>query len=84
MEVPGRFVDARQNGGDRAAGDRRRAAADRRARRAVDDAVEARARFLGHTVLKSNLTGATFRRNLAPCDASRRPRSSPGSTCWRS
>ena len=30
---PGRFVDARQNGGDRAARDRRRAAADRPARR---------------------------------------------------
>jgi uncharacterized secreted protein with C-terminal beta-propeller domain len=76
MEVPGRFIDARQNGAT--------------ARLVVDsvpepivapqggtvaDAVEDApvSRFLGKTVLKSNLSGKTFRRNLAPCDAVRRP-----------
>ena len=86
MEVPGRFVDARQNGATA---------------RLVIDAVpqpivpspaasttgrrRRLSHFLGRTVLKSNLTGRTFKRNLAPCDAVTPPaRSSPASTCWRS
>jgi uncharacterized secreted protein with C-terminal beta-propeller domain len=76
MEVPGRFIDARQNGAT--------------ARLVIDsvpepilapqggtleDAVQDApvSRFLGKTVLKSKLSGRTFRRNLAPCDDVRRP-----------
>ncbi len=69
MEVPGAFVDARQHG--------------QTARLVVDsvpapiqpDAVpQARlSRFLGHTTLHSRLSGRTFRRDLAPCGAVRRP-----------
>ena len=76
MEVPGHFVDARQNGAtvrlviDSApqpfvapdGGD-------------VDVAVERAGvkRFLGQTVLRSKLSGKTFKRNLAPCEAVTRP-----------
>ncbi|MBE2317265.1 beta-propeller domain-containing protein [Solirubrobacter sp. CPCC 204708] len=68
MEVPGRFVDARQNG-----------AVARLvfegAPAAVEDPAEASVRdFLGRTTLKSNLSGKTFRRNLTPCDAVSHPR----------
>lgn len=69
MTVPGTFVDARQNGAT--------------ARLVIDSAPAAiplgairRAplgRFLGHTVLRSRLTGRTYRRALAPCDQIRRP-----------
>jgi hypothetical protein len=76
MEVPGRFVDARQNGAT--------------ARLVIDyvpepiipaegetvDEAAAEAKlgdFLGKTVLHSNLSGNTFRRNLAPCDSVTHP-----------
>ncbi len=69
MTVPGTFVDARQNGGT--------------ARLVIDSAPAAiplaaiahapLRRFLGHTVLRSRLTGRTYRRALAPCDQIRRP-----------
>jgi uncharacterized secreted protein with C-terminal beta-propeller domain len=69
MTVPGTFVDARQNGGT--------------ARLVIDSSPAAiplaaisharLGRFLGHTVLRSRLTGRTYRRALAPCDQIRRP-----------
>src|SRR5262249_9769743 len=65
MTVPGAFVDARQNGAT--------------VRLVVDYSpalIGPRAplgRFLGHTVLRSRLTGRTYRRALAPCDQIRRP-----------
>lgn len=76
MEVPGRFIDARQNGATA---------------RLVIDAAPAPiipaegatlsstvrkagvSRFLGHTTLKSKLSGKTFKRKLAPCDAVTHP-----------
>ena len=72
MTVPGRFVDARQHGAT--------------ARLVIDsapdpiaepDAAGKRA-FLGRTVLKSSLSGRTFKRDLAPCDAVTRPRQFSG------
>jgi hypothetical protein len=68
LTVPGRFVDARQHGAT--------------ARLVIDAApppiqdVEAAGKrdFLGRTVLKSRLSGRTFKRDLAPCRAVRRPR----------
>jgi uncharacterized secreted protein with C-terminal beta-propeller domain len=77
MEVPGRFVDARQNGATA------RLVIDAMPRPIVpargetlDDAVgeAGMRRFLGRTVLKSHLSGKTFRRPLAPCDAVTHPR----------
>lgn len=67
MEVPGRFVDARQNG-----------AVARLVIDSVPQPIASPSRagvreFLGRTVLKSKLSGKTFRRNLAPCDAVTRP-----------
>jgi hypothetical protein len=65
MTIPGAFVDARQNGAT--------------VRLVVDfspSLIGPRAplgRFLGHTVLRSRLTGRTYRRALAPCDQIRRP-----------
>jgi hypothetical protein len=67
MEVPGRFVDARQNGAV--------------ARLVIDSVPQPVAEpqeaklsaFMGKTVLKSNLSGRTFRRNLAPCGAVTHP-----------
>lgn len=67
MEVPGRFVDARQNGAVA------RLVIDS-VPQPVEDPASAGVRdFLGRTVLKSKLSGKTFRRNLAPCDAVTRP-----------
>ncbi len=67
MEVPGRFVDARQNGAVA------RLVIDS-VPQPIEDPSDAGVRdFLGRTVLKSNLSGKTFRRNLAPCDAVTRP-----------
>lgn len=67
MEVPGRFVDARQNGAVA------RLVIDS-VPQPIEDAGDAGVRdFLGRTVLKSNLSGKTFKRNLAPCDAVTRP-----------
>lgn len=67
MEVPGRFVDARQNGAVA------RLVIDS-VPQPIEDPGSAGVRdFLGRTVLKSNLSGKTFRRNLAPCDAVTRP-----------
>jgi Beta propeller domain len=76
MEVPGRFIDARQNGATA------RLVIDAVAQpiipddgESIEDAVDdARlGRFLGRTVLKSNLSGKTFKRNLAPCEAVTHP-----------
>jgi len=67
MEVPGRFVDARLNGAVA------RLVIDS-VPQPVEDPGSAGVRdFLGRTVLKSKLSGKTFRRNLAPCDAVTRP-----------
>lgn len=67
MEVPGRFVDARQNGAVA------RLVIDS-VPQPIEDPSSAGVRdFLGRTVLKSKLSGKTFRRNLAPCDAVSRP-----------
>jgi uncharacterized secreted protein with C-terminal beta-propeller domain len=72
MDVEGRFVDARQNGGTA------RLVIDSEPEPfigSVDAAVERAgvSRFLGRTVLRSKLSGKTFRRNLAPCKAVTRP-----------
>jgi Beta propeller domain len=74
MTVPGRFVDARQNGGTA------RLVIDAAPRPIAVPAIRrARlARFLGHTVLHSHLTGRTYRRPLAHCDQIRRPRQFSG------
>jgi len=72
MTVPGRFVDARQHGST--------------ARLVIDAAPEpiaepqaaGKSAFLGRTVLKSSLSGRTFKRDLAPCNAVRRPRQFSG------
>jgi uncharacterized secreted protein with C-terminal beta-propeller domain len=76
MEVEGRFVDARQNGGTaRLVIDSEPEPFIAPADGSVDAAVERAgvSRFLGQTVLRSNLSGKTFRRNLAPCRAVTRP-----------
>jgi uncharacterized secreted protein with C-terminal beta-propeller domain len=81
MTIDGRFVDARQNGGTarlvveaspslivpQNGGD-------------VDAAIKRAgvSKFLGRTVLHSNISGHTFRRTLAPCDTVRRPRQFSG------
>lgn len=72
MTVPGRFVDARQHGAT--------------ARLVIDAAPEpiaeplqaGKSAFLGRTVLKSNLSGRTFKRDIAPCRAVQRPRQFSG------
>ncbi|MDA0163223.1 beta-propeller domain-containing protein [Solirubrobacter ginsenosidimutans] len=76
MEVPGRFVDARQNGAvARLVIDAVPQPIIPPEGESVDDAVDETTLgdFLGRTVLKSNLSGKTFRRNLAPCDAVTHP-----------
>jgi uncharacterized secreted protein with C-terminal beta-propeller domain len=76
MEVPGRFVDARQNGAvARLVIDAVPQPIIPPEGESVDDAVDDTklGDFLGRTVLKSNLSGKTFRRNLAPCDAVTHP-----------
>ena len=76
MEVEGRFVDARQNGATaRLVIDSEPEPFIAPADGTVDNAVEQAgvARFLGQTVLRSKLSGKTFRRNLAPCKAVTRP-----------
>jgi Beta propeller domain len=67
MEVPGRFVDARQNGAVA------RLVIDSVPQPIAEPQDASLSRFMGKTVLKSNLTGRTFRRNLAPCDAVTHP-----------
>jgi hypothetical protein len=76
MEVPGRFVDARQNGAvARLVIDAVPQPVIPAGGETIDEAVnDAKlGQFLGRTVLKSNLSGRTFRRNLAPCDAVTHP-----------
>ena len=76
MEVPGRFVDARQNGAvARLVVDAVPQPIIPPEGETVDDVVDDAklGHFLGRTVLKSNLSGKTFRRNLAPCDAVTHP-----------
>jgi len=67
MEVPGRFVDARQNGAVA------RLVIDSVPQPIAEPQQASLSRFMGKTVLKSKLTGRTFRRNLAPCDAVTHP-----------
>jgi hypothetical protein len=76
MEVPGRFIDARQNGATArlvidAVPDPIIPTQGESLGKAVGDANLGR--FLGRTVLKSNLSGKTFKRNLAPCQAVTHP-----------
>ena len=78
MTVPGRFVDARQHGSTA------RLVFDAAPAPVADPLQAGKSAFLGRTVLKSNLSGRTFRRDLAPCTAVRGPASSRASTCWRS
>jgi uncharacterized secreted protein with C-terminal beta-propeller domain len=81
MTIDGRFVDARQNGGTaRLVVEASPAPIVAPQGGSVDAAVRRAgvSRFLGHTVLHSNLSGHTFRRTLAPCDAVRRPRQFSG------
>jgi hypothetical protein len=76
MEVPGRFVDARQNGATaRLVIDAAPAPIVPAAGTDLESAVEDAGvrQFLGRTVLRSRISGRTFRRNLAPCDSVRRP-----------
>ncbi|HEX6021732.1 MAG TPA: beta-propeller domain-containing protein [Solirubrobacter sp.] len=76
MEVEGRFVDARQNGGTaRLVIDSEPEPFIAPAGGSVDAAVKraGTSRFLGQTVLRSRLSGKTFRRKLAPCKAISRP-----------
>jgi uncharacterized secreted protein with C-terminal beta-propeller domain len=68
MDVPGRFVDARQNGGTA------RLVIDSAPAPIAEPATAKLARFLKRTVLHSNLSGRTFKRNLAPCGAISHPR----------
>jgi uncharacterized secreted protein with C-terminal beta-propeller domain len=72
MTVPGRFVDARQHGATA------RLVIDAPPAPVTDVDDAGKRDFLGRTVLKSNLSGRTFRRDLAPCDAVRRPRQFSG------
>jgi hypothetical protein len=67
MEVPGRFVDARQNGAVA------RLVIDSIPQPVAEPQEAGLSAFMGKTVLKSNLSGRTFRRNLAPCDAVTHP-----------
>ena len=67
MEVPGRFVDARQNGGVA------RLVIDSVPQPIAEPQQATLSRFMGKTVLKSKLSGRTFRRNLAPCQAVTHP-----------
>ena len=76
MEVPGRFVDARQNGATaRLVIDSEPEPFIATAGETVSEQVrEARtADFLGRTVLRSKLSGKTYRRSLAPCKAITHP-----------
>jgi hypothetical protein len=76
MEVPGRFVDARQNGAVA------RLVIDAPPKplipgegETIDDVVEraGRSRFLARTVLRSRISGKTFKRDIAPCTSVTRP-----------
>jgi uncharacterized secreted protein with C-terminal beta-propeller domain len=67
MEVPGRFVDARQNGGTA------RLVIDYVPEPVAEPQTAGLSRFMGKTTLKSNLSGRTFRRNLSPCDSVTHP-----------
>jgi len=67
MTVPGAFVDARQHGGTA------RLVIDSSPVLPPDPESAGKRVFLGRTVLKSNLSGRTFIRDLTPCTAVRRP-----------
>jgi uncharacterized secreted protein with C-terminal beta-propeller domain len=76
MEVPGRFVDARQNGGTaRLVIDAEQQPFIATPNAPVDEQIDdaGLVDFLPHTVLKSKLSGRTFTRNLAPCGAVTHP-----------
>ncbi len=72
MTVPGRFVDARQHGSTA------RLVIDAAPAPIAEPQEAGKSTFLGRTVLKSNLSGRTFKRDLAPCHAVRRPRQFSG------
>jgi uncharacterized secreted protein with C-terminal beta-propeller domain len=72
MTVPGRFVDARQHGATA------RLVIDAAPAPIAEPQDAGKSSFLGRTVLKSKLSGRTFKRDLAPCDAVRRPRQFSG------
>ena len=67
MTIDGRFVDARQHGATA------RLVIDAAPAPIAQPEAAGKRAFLGHTVLKSRLSGRTFKRDLAPCDAVRRP-----------
>jgi uncharacterized secreted protein with C-terminal beta-propeller domain len=76
MEVPGRFIDARQNGATaRLVIDAVPTPIIPAEGESLDDAVDdaGMSHFLRNTVLKSNLSGKTFKRKLAPCEAVTHP-----------
>ena len=76
MEVEGRFIDARQNGAvARLVIDSVPEPIIPADGATLQSAVEKAglSRFLGRTTLKSNISGRTFKRNLAPCDAVTHP-----------
>ena len=76
MEVPGRFVDARQNGATaRLVIDSEPEPFIATPQESVPEQLEsARVRdFLPRTVLRSKLTGKTYRRTLAPCGSVTHP-----------
>jgi uncharacterized secreted protein with C-terminal beta-propeller domain len=72
MTAPGRFVDARLHGATA------RLVIDAPPAPIAEPEEAGKSSFLGRTVLKSNLSGRTFKRDLAPCKAVRRPRQFSG------
>jgi uncharacterized secreted protein with C-terminal beta-propeller domain len=76
MEVPGTFVDARQNGATaRLVIDAQQTPIIPPPGQPVGAAVRKAklSKFLGHTTLRSKLSGRTFKRNLTPCKAVAHP-----------
>ena len=76
MEVEGRFIDARQNGAvARLVIDSVPEPIIPADGGTIENAVDKAglSRFLPKTTLKSKISGRTFKRNLAPCDAVTRP-----------
>lgn len=72
MDVPGRFVDARQNGATV------RLVIDSVPNPIAQPQTASLSRFLRSTVLKSSISGRTFKRRLAPCRAVTHPRQFSG------
>ena len=72
MTIDGRFVDAREHGATA------RLVIDAAPAPIAEPQDATKRSFLGRTVLKSKLSGRTFKRDLAPCTAVRRPRQFSG------